>query len=190
MNSQHQVWLPESVREDDVQSNLHSSYGSSQSSRSTSRRSSTERDMKLFRRPPPSGCSSMGKESISSRLSDFSTKVDDFPLNNTKTLNRNPQRFDSGLSEAQSMSRIGNDSLSPVVGDFSFQYKYRNIGSIDSAMTTSAYSAESGFHDYEGSMNTSFNSMNSNMNISMDTDSNMNSSMNSSMSSSVFTASI
>jgi len=136
--------------------------------------------MRLFIRPPPSGCSSIGIESISSRLSDFSTKSDEFPINTNKTNIIN--------------SRIC--FVRPVVGDF--QFKSTNMESICTNMTTSSYSEESGFQDYEGSTNSSMNTsmtsiMDSSMNINMkgnknsdmnsNLDSNMNSSKNSNMNS-------
>ena len=65
--------------------------GSSESSRHTSRRSSTELNMKYIRRFPPSGRSSLERESTLSRLSDFSTESDDITLTCTKPYTHSQQ---------------------------------------------------------------------------------------------------
>ena len=166
INLQNKVWLPDSLKglsQQPEQEETLSLYGSSQTSRSTSRQSSTEKGMRLIQRLPPSGRSSVERESISSRLSEFSTTSDDYTLISTKPFIRSRQNLGLNLpsSRSSSSSRNGSESLSQLVSDHSHQFNSRNKESLDKEMNTSAYSEESGFVDCEGSMESSISSMNS-----------------------------
>lgn len=146
MNSQH-AWLPGSLKELDLtlnQDNTLSICASSQTSRSSSRQSSTEKDMRLFGRLPISGRSSL-RESFTSQRSECSPTSEDFILNSAKQYPRTRSRSNSN-------SKLVND-LSPLTNS--------NFENTSNHMTVSAYSEESGFHDYEGSMKSSTCSMNS-----------------------------
>jgi len=133
--------------------------GSSETSRNTSRRPSTDLNMRFIPRLPPSGRSSVERDLSASRLSDFSTGSDDVTITSALPPTR------SGLknrSRSGSFSRSCSGSLSPAVRDLPF--KFPNCNNQETAanfMNTSGYSEESGFLDYEGSMDSSISSSHS-----------------------------
>jgi len=136
--------------------------GGSETSRATSRRSSTEINMRYVRRLPPSGRSSLERELSLSRLSDFSTASDEVTLTNALP---NAVSGQIPRSRSGSLSRSCSGSFSPIVRDLPFKFaNSNNKESVANVMNSSAYSEESGFLDYEGSMDSSIcssNSMNS-----------------------------
>eukprot|EP00092_Neocalanus_flemingeri_P009408 GFUD01010122.1.p1 GENE.GFUD01010122.1~~GFUD01010122.1.p1 ORF type:complete len:412 (+),score=77.76 GFUD01010122.1:375-1610(+) len=157
-STQHKVWLPDALKELNTETELEESlcsYGDSQTSKTNSERSSSEKDMRLFQRFPPSGRSSVDRESISSGLSEFSTTSEDFTLTRSRQLNL-------GLNLSRSRSSSTSTSpLSPLIRDCPFHFNSSNKESRAKQMNASVYSQESGFLDYEGSMDSSICSMSS-----------------------------
>jgi len=131
--------------------------GSSETSRTTSRRPSTDLSMRFIPRLPPSGRSSVERDLSASRLSDFSTGSDDVTITGALPPTR------SGLnnrSRSTSFSRCCSGSLSPTVRDLPLKFPNGN-NQETAVMNTSGYSEESGFLDYEGSMDSSISSSHS-----------------------------
>lgn len=130
--------------------------GSSETSRNTSRRPSTDLNMRFIPRLPPSGRSSVERDLSASRLSDFSSASDEVTITSALPYKR------SGLgsrSRSSSLTRSCSGSLSPSVRDLSFKFPNSNNQETPAnVMNTSGCSEESGFLDYEGSMDSSISS--------------------------------
>jgi hypothetical protein len=133
--------------------------GSSETSRNTSRRPSTDMNMRYIPRLPPSGRSSVERDLSASRLSDFSTASDKVTITSALPYARPGY---TTRSRSSSITRSCSGSLSPVVRDLPFKFpNSNNKDSSANVMNISACSEESGFLDYEGSMDSSISSSHS-----------------------------